>query len=178
MWALCCVGIFFLQVGEFTVNCVFNPVTHMTVGDLQADSLVNSSCFKVLIKCSKVEPFCLGCDVYLKWGKAWALCPIKASGSYLSVHGSAPGPLFMFSDGFPLKWQQFSSSVQSIWNRAGYSGSYSGHSFHIGAATTATVQGVLDHLVKTLGRWSSNLYQIYIRTSLSSIVGVSHQLVA
>ena len=70
MWALCCVGIFFLQVGEFTVNCVFNPVTHMTVGDLQADSLVNSSCFKVLIKCSKVEPFCLGCDVYLKWGKA------------------------------------------------------------------------------------------------------------
>ena len=66
-----------------------------------------------------------------------SVCPITALGSYLSLHGSAPGPLFMVSDGHPLTWQQLSSSVQSTLNGAGYSGSYSGHNFRIGATTTA-----------------------------------------
>ena len=104
--------------------------------------------------------------------------PVTALGSYLSLHGSAPGPLFMFSDGRPLTQLQLSSSVQSILHGAGYSGSYSGHSFRIRAATTAAARGVPDHLIKTLRRWSSNTYQVYIRTPVSSIVSVSSQLVA
>ena len=61
---------------------------------------------------------------------------------------------------------------------AGYTGSYSSHSFCIGAATTAGARGVPDHLIKILGRWSSDAHQIYIRTPVSSIVQVSRQLVA
>jgi len=178
LWAACCLGFFgFLRAGEFTVNSVFDPNTHMTVSDLQADSLVNPSCFKVRIKCSKTDPFRMGCDIYLGRGLG-SVCPITALGNYLSLRGSAPGPLFIFSDGRPLTRQQLSSSVQSILNEAGYSGSYSGHSFRIGAATTAAARGVPDHLIKTLGRWSSDAYQIYIRTPVSSIVRVSYQLVA
>ena len=41
-----------------------------------------------------------------------------------------------------------------------------------GGATTAAARGVPDHLIKTLGRWSSDAYQIYIRTPVSSIVHV------
>ena len=74
----------------------------------------------------------------------------------LSLGRSAPGSLFMFSDGRPLTRQQLSSSEQSILNGAGYSGSYSGHSFCIGAATTAVARRVPDHLFKSLGRWSSD----------------------
>ena len=33
--------------------------------------------------------------------------------------------------------------------------------------------GVPDHLLKTLGQWSSDAYQIYIRTPVSSIIHVS-----
>ena len=66
-----------------------------------------------------------------------SVCPTKAFCSYFSLRGSAPGPLFIFTDGRPLTWQQLSSSVQSILNKAEYFGSYSGHSFRIGAATTA-----------------------------------------
>ena len=40
---------------------------------------------------------------------------------------------------------------------------YSGHSFQIGAATTAGSVHV-DHLIKILGRWSSDAYCRYIRT--------------
>ena len=149
----------------------------MTVSDLQADSLVNPSCFKVRIKCSKTDPFRAGCDIYLGRGSG-SVCPITALGTYLSLRGSAPGPLFLFSDGRPLTRQQLSSFLQSTLHGAGYSGAYSGHSFRIGAATTAAARGVPDHLIKTLGRWSSEAYQIYIRTPVSSIVRVSSQLVA
>ena len=58
----------------------------------------------------------------------------------------------------------------------GYSGNYSGHSFHIGAATTAASQGLPDHLIKILGRWSSDAYQRYSRTSAGSLSVVSSQL--
>ena len=170
--AACCLGFFgFLQAGEFTVNSVFDPTTYlyMTVDDLQAD--------KVHIKCSKTDPFRVDCDIYVGRGIG-SVCPVTALGSYLSLRGSAPRPQFMLSDGRPLTRQQLSSSVQSILHGAGYSGSYSGHSFHIGAATTAVADGVPDHLIKTLGRWSSDEYQIYIQTPVSSIVSVSSQLVA
>ena len=127
LWATCCLGFFgFLRAGEFTVNSVFDPNTHMTVDELEVDSLVNSSCFKVHIKCSKTDPFHVGCDIYVGCGLG-SVCLITALGSYLSLGGSAPGPLFMFSDGRPLTWQQLSSSVQSILHGAGYSNSYSGH---------------------------------------------------
>lgn len=109
----------------------------MTVSDLQADSFVHPMCFKVRIKFSKTNPLRVGCDIYLGQGVG-SVCPITAFCSNLSPHGSAAGPLFIFTDGRPLTRQQLSSSVQSILNKAGYFGSYSGHS--IAAATTAAAR--------------------------------------
>ena len=58
LWAACCLAFFgFLHAGEFTVNSAFQPSSHMTVDDLQADSLVNPTCFKVHIKCSSLIRF-------------------------------------------------------------------------------------------------------------------------
>ena len=107
-----------------------------------------------------------------------SVCPICALGDFLALQGSSESPLFTFSEGRPLTRQQLSTIVQSILHSAGYTGSNSGHSFRIGAATTAAARGVPVHLIKTLGRWSSDAYQIYIRTPVSSIVHVSRQLVA
>ena len=108
LWAACCLGFSgFLRAGEFTLNSAFHPSTHMTVSDLQADSLVNPTCFKVRIKCCKTDPFRAGCDIYLGRGVD-SVCPIVALGNYLSQRGSTPGPLFMFSNGRPLTRQQCS----------------------------------------------------------------------
>ena len=39
------------------------------------------------------------------------------------------------------------------------SSKYAGHSFHIGAATTAHLQGIEDAtIIKMLGRWDSSAY--------------------
>ena len=38
---------------------------------------------------------------------------------------------------------------------------YAGHSFRIGAATTATQQGLQDSLIEMLGRWESSVYTRY-----------------
>ena len=89
----------------------------MTVDDLQADSLVNPTCFKVHINCLKTDPFCMGCDIYVDPGEG-SVCPIGAFGDCLALRGSSEGPLFIFNDGRPLTRQQLSSIVQSILHTA------------------------------------------------------------
>ena len=172
LWAACCLGFFgFLRAGEFTTNSPFDPSIHLSVGDVQADSLVDPTCFRVHIKCSKTDP----CDIYVGRGIG-LICPVVALGNVLARCGPSPGPLFCYVDGRPLTWQQLSSTVQAILHSAGYPGSYSGHSFRIGAATTAAAREIPDHLIKTLGRWSSDAYQLYIRTPVGSLTRVSSQL--
>ncbi|KAK0136681.1 hypothetical protein N1851_027128 [Merluccius polli] len=46
---------------------------------------------------------------------------------------------------------------------------YSGHSFRIGAASTASRQGIPDNVTKILGRWSSTAYLTYVRNDLRDV---------
>ena len=62
-----------------------------------------------------------------------------------------------------------------ILDSAGFTGSYSGHSFHIRPATTAASHGVMATLIETIGCWSSETYQTYIQTPVSAVVQVPHQ---
>ena len=50
LWAACCFGFFaFLRAGEFTISQPFDPSIHLTVSDLQVDTLVNPNCFQIRI---------------------------------------------------------------------------------------------------------------------------------
>ena len=54
--------------------------------------------------------------------------------------------------------------VRAALTRAGVDQSkYCGHSFRIGAATTAAARGIEDSIIKTLGRWESVAYLQYVR---------------
>ncbi|CAC5395448.1 unnamed protein product [Mytilus coruscus] len=67
--------------------------------------------------------------------------------------------LFVSDDGNPLSRQFFIKHVKIISDNLGLqSKNYNGHSFRIGATTTAQEVRLEDHLIKTLGRWSSDCY--------------------
>ena len=53
---------------------------------------------------------------------------------------------------------------------------YTGHSFRIGATTAATPVGVLTHLIKAMGRWSSDAFMVYLRLSLETLAGLTSVL--
>ncbi|XP_028412109.1 uncharacterized protein LOC114534837 [Dendronephthya gigantea] len=55
---------------------------------------------------------------------------------------------------------------------------YASHSFRIGAATAAGSVGLTSWLIKTLGRWSSDCYERYIRTPKEVLASVPYKLTA
>ena len=79
------------------------------------------------------------------------LCPVRAVQQYLA-HGTRPGPLFIWPDHKPLVNGRFISLLRDALKRAGLDlEKYAGHSFRIGAASTAATRGLEDSTIKMLG---------------------------
>lgn len=84
---------------------------------------------------------------------------------YARRSGTAAGPYFKFESGLPLTKARFVDGMRSALALAGVqSEGYSGHSFRIGAATTAARAVVQDSVIQSLGRWSSPAFLRHIRT--------------
>jgi len=90
--------------------------------------------------------------------------------------GFSPGPLFLFQNGRPLSRALLTDWLRQTLASANIPSNFSSHSFRIGAATVAARNGVLDHLIQALGRWSSSAYQLYIRTPSESLAALSTKL--
>ena len=69
------------------------------------------------------------------------LCPVAAIAAYLAVRGSESGPFFKFLDGRPMSREVFVAKVRGALEQAGLKPEkFAGHSFRIGAVTTAAVR--------------------------------------
>ena len=79
-------------------------------------------------------------------------------------------PLFLFADGTVLTRSRFISCLRSLLEKVGLKAElYAGHSFRIGAATTAASAGLPDWLIQAMGRWNSVCYKRYIRITNQSL---------
>ncbi len=180
LWAAACTGFFgFLRAGEFTVPSSrdYDPEVHLNLQDLAIDSHSNPSLVRLRIKQSKTDPLRQGVDVFLGATNT-NICPVQALVWYIAVRSPSPGPLFVFQSGSPLTRTSLISYVQSALRRSGISSSaYTGHSFRIGAATTAAKCGLEDSLIQSLGRWKSAAYLAYIKIPRQELAPVAKILV-
>jgi integrase len=179
LWAASCLGFFcFLRAGEMTVpsDGEFDSAVHLTREDLAWDSPTSPRLLRVRLKQSKTDPFRRGIHLFV--GKTGTdLCPVMAILNYLVVRGNREGPLFLYQDGRYLTRQRLVVAVRGALVRAGMDQSqYCGHSFRIGAATTAAARGVEDSVIKTLGRWKSLAYLEYVKIPRDQLASYSVRL--
>ncbi len=168
----------FLRSGEFTVPTTqsYDHEAHLSLGDIAIDSHTAPSMVHIRIKQSKTDPIRQGVDTFLGATNS-ALCPVQALIGYLALRSPAPGPLFVFSAGSPLTRSALVTHLQSALRQAAVDPSpYTGHSFRIGAATTAAKYGMEDSLIQTLGRWKSTAYLAYIKIQPQALASVARAL--
>lgn len=179
IWAACCIGFFaFMRSGEVTVpeGARFDPTMHLTPRDVAVDSLQEPTMIRIRLKISKTDQARQGIELFV--GRTFnSLCPVIAMLKYLEVRGVDDGPLFRRSDGSPLHRDMLVSQVKLALEQAGLDPShYAGHSFRIGAATTAAACGLSDATIQMLGRWKSDSFMRYIRTPRQELAALSRRL--
>ena len=167
LWAASTICFFgFFRSGEISVPArdKFDPECHLTLRDVSVDDPGNPSAVCLNLKQSKTDPFRKGVQIYIGATNN-QLCPVAALMAYLAIRDRDPtSPLFKFQDNEPLTRDRFVREVRKSLREAGLDQSkYAGHSFRSGAATEAAARGLEDSLIKTLGRWESSAYQVYIQ---------------
>ena len=179
LWAACCIGFFgFLRCSEFVVpdSGPFDPQVHLCLADIVYVHNETHNYIEVQIKASKTDQYRQGTRVALG-ATGTPICPVSALLDYLTIRGNRPGALFINENGSPMRRGQFVIKVQQALQQTGVVGHhFNGHSFRIGAATSASQAGVPETTIKILGRWSSMAYQQYIRPSTTDLAAVSRYI--
>lgn len=176
MWAastLCFFG--FFRMGELTIpnDKAYDGSIHLSPGDIATDSHTNPTMLQVHLKTSKTDRDRKGATVIVGRTKD-QLCPVSAVLAYLAIRGTTPGPLFQLENGIPLTKTRFILKFREALTQIGIDASkYAGHSFRIGAATTAAQHGIEDSVIQKMGRWRSTAYLSYIQPPRDFLTKVS-----
>ena len=122
-------------------------------------------CIHLPIKSSKTVPFRQGVTIRLFQTVRNVYMSVWYLKTRLQMNPSPYCPLFIDKNGFALSRStflyMFKHFLECVWCD---SSMYSGHFCRSGAATTAASVHIEDHLIKVLGRWSSDAYCRYIKT--------------
>ena len=91
-------------------------------------------------------------------------CPITTLQKFCSFRGDQPGPLFCTADLASVSTSAFNVQLRQCLNFSGLDSSwYKSHSFRIGAAIVAANKGFSDSQIRTMGRWKSDAFKVYLR---------------
>ena len=143
IWAAMTLAFFgFLRLGELTCNSKFCPDTHLTPLDVTFyPTPTTPASMSIKLKVSKTDPFRVGHTIFIGKTNQY-ICPVQAIKTFLFVRGNTEGPLFLYASGTPLTKTALTSETRQLLSFLGIQAShYAGHSYRIGAATTAASGG-------------------------------------
>ena len=87
------------------------------------------------------------------------------------------GAFFIDSSHKPLSKTWFIAQIRECLQAIGLpQHQYAGHSFRIGAATTAALVGTEDSMIQMMRRWHSAAFLLYIKSSKEKIAALSARL--
>lgn len=160
----------FFRVGELTTSHNGGSVNCLSVSDVTINS--KEKTVMIRISRSKTDQEGRGSVIILR-STGTDLCPFQSMLRFLNIRPKVSGPLFCHFGGAPLTRYQFSAILQKAVNIVGLEGKgYKSHSFRIGAATSASVNGLSDEEIKILGRWRSGIVSSYIRIPTTKLLNV------
>ena len=172
LWAVSCLCFFgFPRTGELTIptEADYDPGVNLNFSDVAVDSKSNPSLLRVHKKASKTDPFRKGIHIFMG-STGNDLCPVNAMLAYLAHRGPQSWPLFLFENGC---FDRYVRQIKSALTAAGVSCKhYSGHSFRIGATSTAASRGIPE-AIKTLSCLESSAYLLYIKLPREQLAGIS-----
>lgn len=148
----------------------------LSLQDVTVDRRSDPSMVHLTLRQSKTDIFGAGVTIHL--GRTGdTLCPVAALLAYLARRPPTPGPLFLLQSGQPLSKQALVSSIRQTLTSVGIDATpFNGHSFRIGAATTAAAAGLPDSTIQQLGRWRSSAFTRYLRPPVQAIAASSRHL--
>ena len=179
LWAISASAFFgFFRLGELLPESPtsFNQATNLAWGDVAVYNHSTPRMVQFHVKVSKCDQFGAGSDVVIgRTGND--LCPVTALLRYIEVRGNLPGPFFLDSSHHTIAKPYFIAQIREILTSIGLpQHHFAGHSFRIGAATTAEAAGVEDSMIQSLGRWNSAVFLQYIRTPKERLAAISEVL--
>lgn len=156
----------FLRCSELTVTSNFDTNIHPSISDLQ---VVDNETISFFIKQSKTDRAKKGHFIYI-FNLPTPIQPYHSLINYLqyrrSLIKSSSDPLFADDSNHPATRFWFQKHLKAVLIQSGIAANqFSSHSFRIGAATTAAQKGLSQQQIQTLGRWSSEAFKTYIRSS-------------
>ena len=163
----------FLRYWEFTITSSqdLKQAQHLCMKNIVFyPSFNRPTSMAVHLKYSKTDPLGHSHTLTL-FVTGHKTCPVIAMHTYFKVRGFCPeAPLFVLADNRPLTRTSFVTMLRVVSGKLGIDSTlYAGHSFQIGAATTAAATGLPDWLIQALGRWCSACYPRYIHIPLTSL---------
>ena len=176
--AITCGHFLLLRASEFTVNGnePFDPSRHLTLSDVNShQSPTGEHYWTVRLKQSKTDQRREGVTLYMSHTNH-VVCPACAMKSNVALQQSRPqkpkdSPLFLLEHQQVLTRQHLVTFVSHLLRLVGIDPTaYSGHSFRIGGATSASLAGLKDYEIQMLGRWKSDCYKTYVRSPLNVLL--------
>ena len=177
MWAATTFGFFYMmRCSEYLADgSTFDPVRGLTtdkvlahVGDtpLDAANFELADNITVLFELAKTDQNRVGCTRTV-FATGDDLCPVEAYKALRRVRGAnwhERAPVMMDPSGWVMNRECMSAMLKGAAVDCGIpAAELATHSLRIGGATALFAAGADPTVIRTMGRWSSDCYRLYVR---------------